>query len=55
MGSVELNQGPRLPDQQYLLGYSEDEELRLMRQADELRPESARLLDRTGVGGQSGD
>jgi len=49
MGSVELNQGPRLPDQQYLLGHSEEEELRLTRQADELRPESARLFDRTGV------
>src|SRR5260370_5295185 len=38
---------------QYLLGHSEDEELRLRRQAEELRHESAWLLDRTGLG--SGD
>jgi ubiquinone/menaquinone biosynthesis C-methylase UbiE len=34
----------------YLLGHSEDEELRLVRQAAELRQDSARLFDRIGLG-----
>jgi len=38
-----------VPYSQYLLGHSEDEELRLRRQAEELKPESAWLLDQTGL------
>ncbi len=38
------------PEPQYLLGHSEDEELRLRRQAEELRQESAWLFDRMGLG-----
>jgi hypothetical protein len=33
----------------YLLGHSENEERRLRTQAEDLRQESARLLDRVGV------
>lgn len=53
MDSVQLNQGVPLPDQQYLLGHGEDEELRLRRQAAELHEDSARLLDRIGLGAGS--
>lgn len=46
MASLGLNQELPRPEQQYLLGHSEDEELRLVRQAEELRQDSTRLLDR---------
>ena len=49
MASLELNQELPRPEQQYLLGHSEDEELRLRRQAAELWEDSARLFGRTGV------
>ena len=39
-----------VPESQYLLGHSEDEELRLRRQAHELRQESAWLFDRIAFG-----
>ena len=48
MVSVERNQELQRQAEQYLLGHSEDEELRLRRQAEELRQESARLFDRMG-------
>jgi len=50
MVSVERNQELQRQAEQYLLGHSEDEELRLRRQAEELRQESARLFDRIGIG-----
>ena len=53
MVSVERNQEVRLQAQPYLLGYSEDEELRLRRQAGELRQESASLFDRVSLGAGS--
>lgn len=49
MDSVELNEELRRADQQYLLGHSDDEELRLRRQAEELRQDSAGLFDRAGL------
>ena len=53
MTSAEQNQesGPRA--QLYLLGHSKDEELRLRKQGAELRPESAWLFDRIGLGAGS--
>jgi len=53
MVSVERNQELQRQAEQYLLGHSEDEELRLRRQAEELRQESARLFDRIGIGAGS--
>jgi ubiquinone/menaquinone biosynthesis C-methylase UbiE len=53
MRSAERVQELWQPDQQYLLGHSGDEELRLSRQAAELRHESARLFDRIGLGAGS--
>src|SRR6516162_2437550 len=53
MVSVERNQELQRQPEQYLLGHSEDEELRLRRQAEELRPESAWLFDRIGLGAGS--
>ena len=53
MASLEQNQESRLEAQAYLLGYSEDEELRLKRQAGELRQESAWLFDRISLGAGS--
>ena len=53
MTAAERNQEVRLQAQPYLLGYSEDEELRLRRQAGELRQESACLLDRISLGAGS--
>jgi SAM-dependent methyltransferase len=50
MVSVERDQELQRQGEQYLLGYSEAEELRLKRQAEELRQESAGLFDRTGLG-----
>jgi SAM-dependent methyltransferase len=50
MVSMERNQEFQGLGQQYLLGHSEKEELRLKRQAAELRQESAWLFDRTGLG-----
>jgi len=49
----EQNQVSRLKAQPYLLGHSDDEELRLRRQAAELRHESAWLFDRIGLGAGS--
>ena len=49
MFSVEQNQDLQRQGEQYLLGHSEAEDLRLRKQAEELRRESAWLLDRTGV------
>lgn len=49
MLSVERNQELQRHGEQYLLGYSEDEELRLRKQAEELRQESAWLFDRIGL------
>ena len=53
MTAAERNQEVRLQAQPYLLGYSEDEELRLRRQAGELRQESASLFDRVSLGAGS--
>ena len=53
MVSVERNQELQRQAEQYLLGHSEEEELRLRRQAEELRQESARLFDRIGIGAGS--
>ena len=53
MTAAEQNQEVRLQAQPYLLGYSEDEELRLRRQAGELRQESASLFDRVSLGAGS--
>jgi len=53
MTSAEQIQELRLQAQPYLLGYSEDEELRLRRQAGELRQESASLFDRVSLGAGS--
>ena len=53
MASLEQNQESRLQAQPYLLGYSEDEGLRLRRQAGELRQESAWLFDRISLGAGS--
>ena len=53
MESAYLNSGSWQLSQQYLLGHRAEEELRLKRQATELRDESARLFDRIGLG--SGD
>lgn len=53
MNFVEGSRGLPRPDQQYLLGHDEDEELRLRRQAAELHEDSARLFDRIGLGGGS--
>src|SRR6516165_6838554 len=53
MVSVERNQELQRQAEQYLLGHSEEEELRLRRQAEELRQESARLFDRMGIGAGS--
>jgi len=53
MTSAEQNQEVRLQAQPYLLGHSEDEELRLRRQAGELRQESASLFDRVSLGAGS--
>jgi len=50
MGCTQQNQELWRQGQPYLLGHSEDEELRLRRQAVELRHESARLFDRIGLG-----
>jgi len=50
MGSGYLNSGSWLEARQYLLGHREEEELRLKRQAAELRDDSARLFDRIGPG-----
>src|SRR5215469_15198469 len=50
MASAEQRQELRSEARPYLLGHSEDEELRLRRQAEELRPESAWLFDRIGLG-----
>ena len=47
------NQELQRQAEQYLLGHSEEEELRLRRQAEELRQESARLFDRIGIGAGS--
>ena len=40
MGSAKVNRGLHRPDPQYLLGHSEEEELRLRRQGEELREDS---------------
>ena len=53
MLSLERNQDLQRHDEQYLLGHSEDEELRLRRQAEELRQESAWFFDRIGLGSGS--
>ncbi len=53
MLSVERNQELQRHGEQYLLGYSEDEELRLRKQAEELRQESAWFFDRIGLGSGS--
>jgi SAM-dependent methyltransferase len=53
MASAEQSQELRSEARPYLLGHSEDEELRLRRQAEELRPESAWLFDRIGLGAGS--
>ena len=50
MGAMLQNQQLQRQGEQYLLGHSEDEELRLRRQAGELRQESAWLFDRIGLG-----
>jgi len=50
MASALQDQEVRPQTQPYLLGHSEDEELRLRRQAAELRHESAWLFDRIGLG-----
>jgi len=49
MLTVEQNQNLQRHGEPYLLGYSEDEELRLRKQAEELRHESAWLFDRIGL------
>jgi SAM-dependent methyltransferase len=48
-GSAEFNEGLRQNSEPYLLGHSKVEELRLRRQAEELRKESASLFDRIGL------
>jgi len=53
MTAAEQNQESRLQAQPYLLGHSEAEELRLRRQAGELRQESASLFDRVSLGAGS--
>jgi hypothetical protein len=53
MTAAERNQEVRLQAQPYLLGHSEAEELRLRRQAGELRQESASLFDRVSLGAGS--
>jgi SAM-dependent methyltransferase len=50
MGAMLQNQQLQRQGEQYLLGHSEDEELRLRRQAGELRQESAWLFERIGLG-----
>jgi len=49
MGSAKVNRELHRFDPRYLLGHSEEEELRLRRQGDELWEDSARFFDRTGV------
>ena len=49
MAFLEQNQESRQQAQPYLLGHSEDEDLRLRKQGAELRPESAWLFDRISL------
>jgi len=53
MHLAEQNQESRPQGHPYLLGHSDDEELRLRKQAAELRQESAWLFDRIGLGAGS--